>query len=155
VDSVDLSELISDEVATHRDRAARRGVRILVSGEPAQRCVVDSRRLRRALRELVDNALTYAPDDSTVRVASTTSAAGIRISVSDEGDGIDSDDRTRVARPFERGTHPRRPATGQGMGLALAAAVASWHGGRLVLSGGPGRGFQACIRLPRRGRGLR
>jgi K+-sensing histidine kinase KdpD len=71
VDVIDISEMVTEEVATFRDRDAQRGVRLLVSGEPAQRCIADSRRLRRALRELLDNALTYAPDRSTVRVAST------------------------------------------------------------------------------------
>lgn len=148
LDSVDISEMVAEEVATCRDRAAQRGVRLLVSGEPAQRCVADSRRLRRALRELLDNALTYAPDGSTVRVASITSATGTRIKVTDHGDGIHPDDRARLVRPFERGSHPRQSPAGRGMGLALASAAAAWHGGRLVLSRRLGRGLQACIELP-------
>ena len=111
LDSVDVSALVAEEVATHQERAAQRGIRLLVGGDPAQQCIADSRRLRRALRELLENALTYAPDQSTVRVASSASATGVRITVSDHGDGIDSDDRERLARPFERGTHPR-PGTG-------------------------------------------
>ena len=63
--------------------------------------------------------MTYAPDQSTVRVASTASATGVRITVSDHGDGIDSDDRERLARPFERGTHPRQPPAGRGMGRVM------------------------------------
>ena len=148
MDLVDISELVAEEVATYRDRAARRGVRLLISGEPAQRCIADSRRLRRALRALLDNALTYAPDQSTVRVAAATSAAGTRIKVTDSGDGIEAADRARLARPFERGAHPRKPPAGQGMGLALASAVAAWHGGRLVLSQRLDQGLQACIELP-------
>lgn len=148
VDLVDISELVTEEVATYRDRAARRGVRLLVSGEPAQRCLADSRRLRRALRALLDNALTYAPDQSTVRVSSVTSAAGTRIKVTDSGDGIEPADRARLARPFERGANPRQLPAGQGMGLALASAVAAWHGGRLVLSQRLDQGLQACIELP-------
>lgn len=148
IGSVDISELVAEEVTACQDRAALRGVRFLVSGEPVLECIADSRRLRRALRELLDNALTYAPDRSTVRVASTTSPMGIRIKVSDQGDGIDSADRERLARPFERGTHPRQPTASRGMGLALASAVAASLGGRLVLSESLGRGLQACIELP-------
>ena len=148
VDCVDLSRLVAEEVATFRDRAAERGVRLRVSGRPALHCIADSRRLRRALRELLDNALTYAPDESTVCVSSGPCATGVRIQVSDQGDGIDANDRERLVRPFERGTHPRQPPSGRGMGLALASAVAVWHGGRLTLSQRLGRGLQACIELP-------
>jgi signal transduction histidine kinase len=146
---VDISEMVADEVATCRERAAQQGVRLVVSGEPAQQCIADSRRLRRALRALLDNALTCAPDRSTVRVASTTSATGTRITVTQGGDGTDADGRARLARPSGPRTHPRQPAADQEMALALASAVAAWHGGRLVLSERLGQGVQALIELPR------
>lgn len=148
VDVVDVSEMVAEEVATFRDRAAQRGVRLLVIGEPAQRCMADSRRLRRALREVVDNALGYAPDQSTIRVASTSSATRIRIRVSNHGNGIKPDDCERPAWPFEQGSHERQAPAGSGMGLAVASAVAAWHGGRLVLTERLGRGVEACIELP-------
>ena len=148
VSFVAVSELVADEVVTYGDRAVRRGARLMVTGEPALRCIADPRRLRRALRALIDNALTYAPDASTVVVRVATSATGTRITVTDSGDGIDLDDRARLARPFERGSHPRQLPGGQGMGLAVASAVAAWHGGSLELSQRAGRGFQACIELP-------
>jgi signal transduction histidine kinase len=148
VNMLDVSELVAEEVATYRDRAAQRGVRLVTSGDPVANCVADSSRLRRALRELLDNALTYAPRQSTVRVATTVAATGIRINVSDHGDGIGSADRERLTRPFERGTNPRQPAAGRGMGLALASVVAASHRGRLILAECPGGGLQACLELP-------
>lgn len=148
VETVDITELVAEEVRAHHERAARRGVRFLTSGERPQACSTDARRLRRALRELLDNAVTYAPDDSTIRVASASEAGGTWIEVSDRGDGIDSADRERLTRPFERGTHPRQPLGGRGMGLALATVLAASIGGRLRLSGGPGPGLLVRIELP-------
>lgn len=145
---VDITELVAEEVHVHRDRAAGRGVRFLISGARPQTCVTDARRLRRALRELLDNAITYAPDSSTVRVSSAASAAGTRIEVCDHGDGIDPADRERLTRPFERGTHPRQPVAGRGMGLALAAVLAASLGGHLLLSEGSDPGLQASLELP-------
>lgn len=145
---VDITDVVTEEVDACRDRAAQRGVRLLVSGDEGSTCTTDARRLRRALRELLDNAVTYAQDESTVRVSSTCLPMGIRIEVSDHGVGIDSAERERLTRPFERGTHPRQPATGQGMGLALASGIAASLGGRLVLSEGPGPGLRARIDLP-------
>jgi two-component system sensor histidine kinase SenX3 len=148
VKALDVSELVADEVAMYRDRAVQRGIRLRTGGDPVANCVVDSRGLRRALRELLDNALTYAPRQSTVRAVTTVAATGIRIIVSDHGDGIDSADRERLTRPFERGIHPRQPAAGRGMGLALASVVAASHRGRLILTECAGGGLQACLELP-------
>ena len=147
-DTVDVSGLVIEEVAVWRVRAARGGVRVVASVDQSVTCVADSRRLRRALRELLDNALTFAPDRSTVVVAAVVAGTGIRIEVSDQGDGIDMTDGARLALPFERGTHPRQPAAGRGMGLALASVVAASHGGRLVLMPNPGGGLRAGLEIP-------
>jgi signal transduction histidine kinase len=148
VETVDITEVVAEEVHAHHERAARRGVRFLTSGERPQACSTDAWRLRRALHELLDNAVTYAPDDSTVRVASQSSAGGTWIEVSDGGDGIDPADRERLTRPFERGTHPRQPVDGRGMGLALATVLTASIGGRLHLPDGPGPGLRVRIELP-------
>jgi two-component system osmolarity sensor histidine kinase EnvZ len=73
---------------------------------------------------------------------------GVSIEVCDQGDGIDPADRDRLVRPFERGTNPRQPSTGCGMGLALVTAVAASHRGRLLLSHGPGGGLRARLEIP-------
>jgi signal transduction histidine kinase len=150
MEPVDVSELLAEEAAAHRDRAALRGVRLSVAGDRGVTSVVDSSRLRRALRELLDNAVTYAPDHSAVRVAATIAVTGIRIAVRDQGAGINRADRERLVRPFERGTRTRQPTAGLGMGLALASAVASGHGGQLVLTDAPGGGLEASLELPQR-----
>jgi signal transduction histidine kinase len=147
-DSVQLLDLLAAEVSTVREVAEHRNIELVIQGDRTVRCVADSVRLQRALHELLDNALTYAPAGSTVRVSATRDTSGIRISVSDEGEGVDPADRERLTRPFERGAHPRQPPTGLGMGLAVASAVAASHGGRLVLSDGPEGGHQSCLELP-------
>jgi signal transduction histidine kinase len=152
-DTVDVSRVLADEVASYRDRAAARGIRLDVAAGGAGSCVASPSRLRRALRELLDNAVTYAPDRSTVCVTATVTVTGIRITVRDDGTGIDRAERDRLVRPFERGTHPRQEPAGLGMGLALAAAIAAGHRGRLVLADSQGGGFEASLHLPHGGTG--
>jgi signal transduction histidine kinase len=148
VDTVDVSGLVIEEIAAWRVRAARQGVRVVASVDQSATCVADSTRLRRALRELLDNALAFAPDHSTVGVAAVVAGTAIRIEVSDQGRGIDMTDRERLVLPFERATHPRQSTAGLGIGLALASVVAAAHGGRLVLTENPGGGLLACLELP-------
>jgi signal transduction histidine kinase len=148
VDRLDVSRLVAEKVAGFRDRATQRGIRVLVEGDSKATCVADAGRFRRALRELLDNAVTYAPEQSTVRVEASVAGSLVRVTVSDEGDGIDAADRERLVRPFERGTHPRQPIARPGMGLAVASAVAGSHAGRLVLSDGVNGGLRASLELP-------
>jgi len=145
---LDVWELVSDEAGAHRDLASSRGIALLVDGDRTARCVAHAPRLQRAVRELLDNAITYAPERSTVGVVVTAGDSGIQIAVTDEGDGIEPADRERLVGPFERGSHPRQSVDGLGMGLAVASAVAAAHGGRLALAGRPGGGLRASLELP-------
>ncbi|MGC5075763.1 sensor histidine kinase [Agrococcus sp. DT81.2] len=146
VETINVWELLSDELATHRARAARQLVRLAIGGDPVEAHGVDAERLGRAVRELLDNALRFSPERSTVRVTTTAAAEWIRITVSDDGDGIDPADHERLVRPFERGCDPRQPRPG--LGLALASAVAASHGGRLVLSESSSGGLEVTLELP-------
>jgi signal transduction histidine kinase len=148
VAAIDVTELVAAEVTALRDRASQRGVRFLVDGEPGIVCVADPPRLRRAVGELLDNALTYGPATSIVGVTTTATDTGIQVTISDQGSGIDPAERERLVRPFERGIHPRQPLAGRGMGLALATAIAAAHQGRLTLSESLGGGLRVSLELP-------
>jgi signal transduction histidine kinase len=70
------------------------------------------------------------------------------VAISDNGPGIDDNERRRLIEPFERGSHPRQDVTGRGLGLAVAHTVASAHGGTLQLSTNRPRGLRATLRFP-------
>lgn len=148
VEAVDVPELVAEEVHAFEDRAGRRGIQLVVDAGSTSPCNTDIRRLRRTLRELLDNAVTYAPDESTVRVASGSSADGVRIEVCDQGVTVDAADRERLARPFERGAHPWPGAAGRGTGLAQAMVLAASLGGRLLVAESSTTGLRVCLDLP-------
>lgn len=101
--------------------------------------------LRRAVRNLVSNALRYA-GGATVTVTRENGEAVIR--VEDEGPGIPESDIARMLEPFERGDPSRNRETGgAGIGLTLARAIAEQHGGSLVLANRAEGGLRAEIRL--------
>jgi len=116
----------------------------VASAEPPQQCIVDSRHLRRTLRELLDNDLTSAPDEATVR--------GRRnqfLHVDHQGDRSTStaSNRTTVNDPprhSNKALTQRQAPAGHDTGLAVASAVAVRHGVRLVLSERLDRGVEVC-----------
>lgn len=143
----EVTALVAEEVSAHRSRATVRRVSIVSADEGPQACVTDAHRLRRALRELLANALAHAPEGSAVRVSTARSADGVRIEVCDEGGGTGPGGRDRAASPFERGDHPVQSSSG-GLGLALVSVVAASLGGRLLLSDDGGAGLRARLELP-------
>lgn len=102
--------------------------------------------LRRALRNLISNAVRYG-GSAKVSVAEEDGQAVFRIE--DDGPGIDEDRIESLLKPFARGETSRNRATGgAGLGLTLARAVAELHGGTLTLTNRETGGLRAEIRLP-------
>jgi signal transduction histidine kinase len=102
--------------------------------------------LRRAIRNLVDNALKYG-GNAEIEVSGIEGAA--RIAVLDHGPGLDPGEARRVAGAFYRGEPSRNRETGgAGLGLSIAKAVADAHGGTLALENREGGGLEARIDLP-------
>jgi signal transduction histidine kinase len=104
--------------------------------------------LRRALRNLADNAVAYG-GGAQLRVEQDGEA--VRLVVEDDGPGIPRERIADVLEPFRRLEESRsRESGGAGLGLAIAQAVAAAHDGFLSLENRPEGGLRAVIRLPRR-----
>ena len=118
--------------------------------------VLDFAEVRRAVSELLKNAVCYAPAGSVVRLHThCDDGVTVHLTVSDNGPGIDDDERDRVIQPFERGSHPRQDVTGRGLGLAIAHTIASAHGGALRLSANRPQGLCASLLFPSWSQGTR
>jgi two-component system osmolarity sensor histidine kinase EnvZ len=102
--------------------------------------------LRRALVNLIENAITYGRPPVTVRTSRTHEQ--ITLAVEDSGDGIDENQIERALHPFSR-LDPSRGGKGHcGLGLVIAAKIAEEHHGSLELSNRSTGGLAAAIRLP-------
>lgn len=104
---------------------------------------VDAELLRRALVNLIDNALR-APGCRAVRVSASDDGDGLLLCVSDDGEGIPEPLREKVFAPF----YSSRPA-GTGLGLAIVRNVALAHGGSVAYSETEGGGATFTLRIPR------
>jgi len=102
--------------------------------------------LRRALRNLVENAVRYG---ARARIRLEQSTAGVVIAVDDDGPGIPEDKMEEVFAPFTRLETSRNLETGGvGLGLATARSIVRAHGGELTLANRTGGGLTAAIHLP-------
>lgn len=102
--------------------------------------------LKRALRNLADNALAYGV---RARLSVTAAAGRARIIVSDDGPGLTDEQIRALVEPFARGEQSRNRATGgAGLGLSIAREIAEGEGGALTLVNGDAGGLSAIIELP-------
>lgn len=103
--------------------------------------------LKRALRNLIENAVTYG---ARARVAIERHEDSLHIVIDDDGPGIPEDAFERVFMPFERLEESRNRETGGiGLGLSIARSIARSHGGDVTLHNRPGGGLTVTLSLPR------
>jgi two-component system osmolarity sensor histidine kinase EnvZ len=101
--------------------------------------------VRRALANLIDNALRYAGEPIEIETRAEPGFAVVE--VRDRGPGIPDGEAERLKRPFTRLDPARSGASGAGLGLAIVDRVARSHGGALELARGPQGGLVARLRL--------
>jgi signal transduction histidine kinase len=145
---VDPAELLRSAVAVVRPRAERRAARIECRVEDAlPECRWDEEAVRRALLNLLDNAVSHGREGGRVEVSAEGEGNEVRLSVADDGPGIGRAERRRIFGRFQRG---RTEAPGTGLGLYLVEEVARAHGGRVDLVTAEGRGSTFTLVLPPR-----
>jgi two-component system sensor histidine kinase ChvG len=113
---------------------------LTVEGAPGQ--------LESALRNLVDNAMSFAGERGRVSVSARREGREVRVRITDSGPGIEGDDLPRV---FDRFYTTRRQRGGTGLGLALTRAIVEAHGGSVRAESTPGGGACFEVVLPAAG----
>ncbi|MBI3506594.1 MAG: HAMP domain-containing protein [Proteobacteria bacterium] len=141
-DRIDLSSLLSTIV----DSRADAGQDVVLSGDARPIVSGSSSALRRAIENLVDNALKYGKS-ADIRIDRQDGHVAVRIA--DRGPGIADADLETVFRPFHRLESSRnRDTGGTGLGLAIARTLVRAHGGDVILSNRPDGGLLAMLTLP-------
>ena len=144
--SVLVRELIEQLVETYFANDLER-LEIVIDDEQLE-ANVDHVRMALMLKNLVGNALRYAPD-GPVRIAASMTSGDLVLSVSDEGPGIPEEQQGKLGEPFYRGDPSRtRDTGGYGLGLYLAKLVAEAHGGSLVVDSDYTKGARLIATLP-------
>lgn len=141
-----VAEAVADCEAVARDRrvslvAADALASISVSGE--------SEALRRAVVNLITNAVKHGSDDNAVEISAQARGDMAAIVVSDRGPGIPPEEREKVFEAFYRGERAQRgQVRGSGLGLSLVQHIAREHGGRVELDASSAGGCEFTLLLP-------
>jgi signal transduction histidine kinase len=146
LERTDLGALVSQVVEEYEDM----GDNVVLGDTTRMALRLRATWMRRALRNLVGNALRYGTE---AHVSLQKSDGQALVLITDNGPGIPEDEIAAMMEPFTRGDASRNRETGgAGLGLTLARAIAEQHGGSLVLrnlrEGGRISGLAAELRLP-------
>jgi signal transduction histidine kinase len=138
-DEVDLLALATEE-------AARVQALVHAQGDVGRSVSGDERLLRRAIRNLLENARRYGGGEIELTLA--RAPGGIELRVCDRGPGIPEDCRERIFEPFFRLPGHAETAGGVGLGLSLVRQIATQHGGSVRCDGRTGGGSCFTLKLP-------
>ena len=146
---VDLEPLCLEALELGVRLAKGKGVTVSMGATSPAIVQGDAGALRRALLNLVDNAVKYTPSGGSVVISLDRSRGSVALVVEDTGIGIDPADAKRIFEPFVRLDAGRsRDTGGSGLGLAIARSIALAHGGTLEVESRPGGGSRFTIHLP-------
>src|SRR5262245_5840443 len=142
LEEVDIVEVARDAAAS----AQLGGARLRTELEAEVPHVVGDRiRLRQALDNLVDNAVSAAGAEGEIVVGVRATGQAVIVTVADTGAGIPVEDQERI---FEPGVRLDSASEGSGLGLAIVRGVAEAHGGTAGVESTPGAGAAFSIALP-------
>ena len=145
---------VRDVLNAAAERVARRlGARRLTRDFPAQLSLVtlDQALLEQAVVNILENAIAYSPDGSTIELAAYEDRGSVVVSIEDEGKGIPTEALERVFDKFRRMEEPSDRSKGAGLGLAISKGFVEAMGGRIAAASpiAEGRGTRVLIRLPK------
>jgi len=150
---VDVAELLADVGTSFSGQAEAAGIglRVEAEGDPSDLTITaDAGRLDQVLGNLMANALRHTPSGGTIALRAGPIAGGVRLVVSDTGEGIPAGDLPFIFDRFWRGDRSRSHSggAGSGLGLAIARQMVHLHRGRITVESEPGAGTTFTIELP-------
>lgn len=147
-----LDEVVRETIASLQPVAKKKRIRLLE--QPAHRIppvAADKSLITQAVKNLVNNAIKYSPERTTVTVSTALEAETVRVCVEDRGFGIPAEAKERVWDKFYRVVREgqEKDEESTGLGLSFVREVVEQHGGRVELDSEEGRGSKFSFTLPR------
>ncbi|PKL46957.1 MAG: hypothetical protein CVV42_14795 [Candidatus Riflebacteria bacterium HGW-Riflebacteria-2] len=146
----ELSSFLKETLANHELTAKSKNIK--VAGEipdSLPSVAIDTRRIAQVIDNLVSNAVKFSRQGTTVTLRAESSDGSVKISVSDQGQGIPPEELKRLFQEF--GKTSVKPTDGEkstGLGLAIVKKIVSGHGGKVGVSSQVGAGSTFHFTLP-------
>ncbi len=146
---VEVDAVVAEAADRAATTAAGKGMAITRAAPTGLLVYGDHALLVTAVRNLLDNAVSYSPAGTNVGVGVRQVADAVEIAVVDQGIGISPEEQQRVFERFYRADPARsRDTGGTGLGLSIVKHVAADHGGEITVWSLPGQGSTFTLRLP-------
>src|SRR5690242_5227713 len=147
-----LDEVVRETITSLQPVAKKKRIRLIE--HPAHRIppvAADKSLITRAVKNLVNNAIKYSPERTTVTVSTALEAEAVRVCVEDRGFGIPAEAKERVWDKFYRVVREgqEKDEESTGLGLSFVREVVEQHGGHVELDSEEGRGSRFSFTLPR------
>ncbi|HEU4933022.1 MAG TPA: ATP-binding protein [Pyrinomonadaceae bacterium] len=147
-----LDEVVRETITSLQPVAKKKRIRLIE--QPAHRIppvAADKGLITQAVKNLVNNAIKYSPERTTVTVSTALEAEAVRVCVEDRGFGIPAEAKERVWDKFYRVVREgqEKDEESTGLGLSFVREVIEQHGGRVDLDSEEGRGSKFSFTLPR------
>jgi two-component system heavy metal sensor histidine kinase CusS len=146
---LDVGGLLASAAAPFASLAEEKGIPLDTKAPEGLTLQADELLVRRALHNLLANALRHTPADRAVRVEGLLEDGSVVLQVRDEGEGMPEAFLSRIGMRFQRPDSSRtRASGGAGLGLAIVGSIMRLHGGTLEIQSAPGKGTLARLRFP-------
>lgn len=146
-----VNEELKQIIETHQTRAAEKKIDIKLETEEAlPKISADTDRLRRVFNNLIDNAIKFSENYSTISITAKETEKEVLIRFADKGAGIDRRHLPFIFDAFFHRGPAKKQTKGYGLGLATVQAIVSQHGGKVQVSSEKGKGSVFTIRLPKK-----
>lgn len=149
IEDVDLGYVIGSTLSDFTLQAADKKISLLYDN-PKEKIMVkaDSARLHEVVANLVDNAIKYSPNESSVKVSFSKVGKFAQLNVQDTGEGIPEDEQKHLFEKFYRASNTKDKAKGSGLGLFICKQLVERQGGTIWFKSNEGLGTTFSFKIP-------
>jgi len=148
IDHFELESVIDEAIAAHKLSADNKKLRVMKLGRKTE-LAADRQKFKTVIENLISNAVSFTPNSGIVTVCWKNQKDAIELSVTDNGPGLDPEERERIFAPFYQGQAKRSgPLKGSGIGLSVARECIHSLGGKIFAKNNKNQGASFVFQVP-------